>query len=295
LRFTTKLFGYVWCILGLLYLIAFPQDLLRHNPENECKHDIKKDANGNVFVSDATMIAIDPNDSSQLDEIMQLAARHRSVGHTAMNAQSSRSHSIFTLHLKAKNVAEGVVLKGALNLVDLAGSERLDRSGATGARMKETLAINKSLSSLTDVFVAIANKQAHIPYRNSKLTHLLQPCLSGDGKALMMVNLSPTSESYFESLCSLRFASQVNQCELGKPKRFLKEASGGATASAGSKSTLMCSTQSSTGSNAPGLSKSSSMALSSGAKSGSSGVTGIARSSSTVGNSTPGRKIARLK
>ena len=199
------------------------------------KHDIKKDASGNVFVSDITKITIDPNDAVQLDEIMQLAARHRSVGHTAMNAQSSRSHSIFTLHLKAKNGNDGIVLKGGLNLVDLAGSERLDRSGATGSRMKETLAINKSLSSLTDVFVAIANKQAHIPFRNSKLTHLLQPCLSGDGKALMMVNLSPTYESYYESLCSLRFASQVNQCELGKPKRFLKEASSGQISSTGSK------------------------------------------------------------
>lgn len=116
-------------------------------------------------------------------------------------------------------------------MVDLAGSERLDRSGATGSTMKETLAINKSLSSLTDVFVAIANKQAHIPFRNSKLTHLLQPSLSGDGKALMMVNLSPTEQSYFESLCSLRFASQVNQCELGKPKRYLKEANGSQTTS----------------------------------------------------------------
>jgi hypothetical protein len=91
-------------------------------------------------------------------------------------------------------------------------------------RMKETVAINKSLSALTDVFVAIANKQTHIPFRNSKLTYLLQPALSGDGKTLMMVNLSPTEESYFESLCSLRFAKQVNQCELGKPKRQLKDA-----------------------------------------------------------------------
>lgn len=262
---------------------------MRQQLDSECKHEIKKDANGNVFVSDATMIAIDPNDSNQLDEIMQLAARHRSVGHTSMNAQSSRSHSIFTLHLKARNSAEGIVLKGALNLVDLAGSERLDRSGATGARMKETLAINKSLSSLTDVFVAIANKQAHIPYRNSKLTHLLQPCLSGDGKALMMVNLSPTYESYFESLCSLRFASQVNQCELGKPKRFMKEAAGGPLACS-TKSTLIGGSQTSTTSiSTTSTPKSSTSMASGGVKS------GIVKSSSTVGSSTPGRKIARLK
>ena len=125
------------------------------------------------------------------------------------------------------------MLKGALSLVDLAGSERLDRSGATGAQAKETMAINKSLSSLTDVFVAIGNKQSHIPFRNSKLTYLLQPALSGDGKTLMMANLSPTSESFFESLCSLRFASQVNQCELGKPKKSISRDKDG-DASAGS-------------------------------------------------------------
>jgi kinesin family member C1 len=159
------------------------------------KHEIKKDASGNTFVSDVVMQSLDPNDGSRVDQILQLAARHRSVGQTSMNAQSSRSHSIFTLHLKARNVIDGVVLRGALNLVDLAGSERLDRSGATGTQMRETLAINKSLSALTDVFVAIASKQAHIPFRNSKLTHLLQPALSGEGKALM-VSLSIVSMAY---------------------------------------------------------------------------------------------------
>jgi len=200
------------------------RDLLRGTGHEDCKHEIKKDVHGQSYVSDIALIAVDPNDSEHIDEIMEEAATHRSVAQTAMNERSSRSHSVFTLHLKAINAEQGVQLKGSLNLVDLAGSERLDRSGATGERMKETAAINKSLSALTDVFTAIANKQSHIPFRNSKLTYLLQPALSGDGKTLMMVNLSPTEDSYGESLCSLRFASQVNQCELGKPKRNMKEA-----------------------------------------------------------------------
>lgn len=195
------------------------RDLLRTTVSDEIKHDIKRDAQGNTSVTDVTMESVDPNDVEHIEQIMDIAARHRSVGQTAMNERSSRSHSIFCLHLRASNAEQGIILKGALNLVDLAGSERLDRSGAKGERMRETVAINKSLSALTDVFVAIGNKQGHIPFRNSKLTYLLQPALSGDGKTLMMVNLSPTDASFGESVCSLRFASQVNKCELGKAKR----------------------------------------------------------------------------
>jgi kinesin family protein C1 len=164
------------------------RDLLRTGPQNseDGKHDIKKDLQGNVFVSDVEMTVVDPNNTEQIDSIMEHAARHRSVGQTAMNDRSSRSHSVFTLHLRASHKEQGIVLKGTLSLVDLAGSERLDRSGATGSTLKESVAINKSLSALTDVFVAIANKQSHVPFRNSKLTYLLQPALSGDGKTLMV-------------------------------------------------------------------------------------------------------------
>lgn len=162
------------------------RDLLRTSSNDDLKHEIKKDINGNTTITDVQMMKVDPNNSEQIERIMELAARHRSVGQTAMNERSSRSHSIFTLHLSASNEQQGVTLKGTLSLVDLAGSERLDRSGVTGDRMKEAIAINKSLSSLTDVFVALGNKQAHIPYRNSKLTTLLQPALSGEGKTLMV-------------------------------------------------------------------------------------------------------------
>merc|ERR1712038_526999 len=149
--------------------------------------------------------------------------KHRCVAQTDMNAVSSRSHSVFTLHLSARNPKNRQALRGTLNLVDLAGSERLDRSKVTGDRAKEAMAINKSLSSLTDVFVSIGKKSSHVPFRNSKLTYLLQPSLSGDGKTLILSNLSPTELSTQESLCSLRFASQVNKCELGKAKRSLEE------------------------------------------------------------------------
>ena len=210
------------------------RDLLRsstapNGASDAPKHEIKKDANGTTYVTDVNRKSVDPNDCVQVNGILELAARHRSVTATAMNEQSSRSHSVFTLHLTAEHATQGTSLRGDLSLVDLAGSERLDRSQATGAAAKEAMAINKSLSALKDVFVAIGSKAAHVPFRNSKLTYLLQPALSGDGKTLMMVNLSPTAESAGESLCSLRFASQVNQCELGKPRKQLKDSSSAMT------------------------------------------------------------------
>ena len=203
------------------------RDLLREDNSDEVKHEIKVDANGRRYVSELTVLPIEPTDAAQVEEVMRQAAKHRSVASTDMNSVSSRSHSVFTLHLLAVHEEHKQCLRGTLNLVDLAGSERLEKSGATGDRAKEAMAINKSLSSLTDVFSAIGKKAPHVPFRNSKLTYLLQPSLSGDGKTLMMVNLSPTEDSYLESLCSLRFAAQVNKCELGKPKKSIEDTKDG--------------------------------------------------------------------
>ncbi|KAM6553693.1 hypothetical protein CsatB_014455 [Cannabis sativa] len=181
------------------------------------QYTIKHDANGNTHVSDLTVV--DVRSAKEVSYLLDRAAQSRSVGKTQMNEQSSRSHFVFTLRISGYNESTEQQVQGVLNLIDLAGSERLSKSGSTGDRLKETQAINKSLSSLSDVIFALAKKEDHVPFRNSKLTYLLQPCLGGDSKTLMFVNISPDPSSSGESLCSLRFASRVNACEIGVPRR----------------------------------------------------------------------------
>ncbi|XP_050288815.1 kinesin-like protein KIN-14C isoform X1 [Quercus robur] len=181
------------------------------------QYTIKHDVNGNTHVSDLTIV--DVCSINEISSLLQQAAHSRSVGRTQMNEQSSRSHFVFTLRISGVNESTEQQVQGVLNLIDLAGSERLSKSGSTGDRLKETQAINKSLSSLADVIFALAKKEDHVPFRNSKLTYLLQPCLGGDSKTLMFVNISPDPSSVGESLCSLRFAARVNSCEIGIPRR----------------------------------------------------------------------------
>ncbi|KAK9209530.1 hypothetical protein WN944_001897 [Citrus x changshan-huyou] len=191
--------------------------------ENACngkQYAIKHDANGNTHVTDLTVV--DVCSTKEVSYLLDRAAHSRSVGKTQMNEQSSRSHFVFTLRISGLNESTEQQVQGILNLIDLAGSERLSKSGSTGDRLKETQAINKSLSSLSDVIFALAKKEKkedHVPFRNSKLTYLLQPCLGGDSKTLMFVNISPEASSVGESLCSLRFAARVNACEIGTPRR----------------------------------------------------------------------------
>ncbi|KAI5058679.1 hypothetical protein GOP47_0026849 [Adiantum capillus-veneris] len=148
-------------------------------------------------------------------ELMSLGHKNRAVGATALNERSSRSHSVLTVHVKGTDLESGAILRGCLHLVDLAGSERVDKSEATGDRLKEAQHINKSLSALGDVISALAQKNAHVPYRNSKLTQLLQDSLGGQAKTLMFVHISPDQESYSETISTLKFAERVASVELG--------------------------------------------------------------------------------
>ncbi|XVF13121.1 hypothetical protein REPUB_Repub08aG0180900 [Reevesia pubescens] len=148
-------------------------------------------------------------------ELMNIGLMNRAVGATALNERSSRSHSILTVHVRGTDLKTNAVLRGSLHLVDLAGSERVDRSEATGDRLRETQHINKSLSALGDVIFALAQKNAHVPYRNSKLTQVLQSSLGGQAKTLMFVQLNPDVDSYSETISTLKFAERVSGVELG--------------------------------------------------------------------------------
>ncbi|KAL9684660.1 hypothetical protein QQ045_022101 [Rhodiola kirilowii] len=148
-------------------------------------------------------------------ELMTTGSMNRAVGATALNERSSRSHSVLTVHVRGNDVKTGAIMRGNLHLIDLAGSERVERSEAIGDRLKEAQHINKSLSALGDVIFALAQKNSHIPYRNSKLTQILQSSLGGQAKTLMFVQLNPDVESYSETISTLKFAERVSGVELG--------------------------------------------------------------------------------
>ncbi|KAF2325128.1 hypothetical protein GH714_022927 [Hevea brasiliensis] len=114
-----------------------------------------------------------------------------------------------------EDLTSGTILRGCMHLVDLAGSERVDKSEVTGDRLKEAQHINKSLSALGDVIASLAQKNPHVPYRNSKLTQLLQDSLGGQAKTLMFVHISPEPDAVGETISTLKFAERVATVELG--------------------------------------------------------------------------------
>ena len=140
--------------------------------------------------------------------------QRRKVAETKMNMESSRSHLIFKINIHLHNINTEEDRFGSLNLIDLAGSERVDKSTVSEERFKESIEINSSLTHLKSVFEAMKSKHdKFVPFHNTPLTDVLKDCLSGDNsKTLMFVNISPLLDSFKESTCSLKFATDVNKC-----------------------------------------------------------------------------------
>ncbi|CAI0460051.1 unnamed protein product [Linum tenue] len=194
------------------------RDLLVLNPSETSKRlEIKQAADGTQEVPGLVESHVSSTD--EVWKILQSGNCIRSVGSTSANEQSSRSHCLLRVTVKGESLIDGQKTRSHLWLVDLAGSERVGKIEVEGERLKESQFINKSLSALGDVISALASKSSHVPYRNSKLTHLLQNSLGEDCKTLMFVQISPSSADLGETLCSLNFATRVRGVETGPARK----------------------------------------------------------------------------
>ena len=153
--------------------------------------------------------------AEEADLVLAAARKRRHTSATKSNDHSSRSHCLFALHVHGASGDGREVRRGCLNLVDLAGSERLAASGSNDdpKLLKEAQFINSSLAALGNTISALTSgDRAHVPFRDSKLTFLLQPCLGGDAKTLAIFNLAPELQHHKETLCTLRFGQKVTKC-----------------------------------------------------------------------------------
>jgi Kinesin motor domain len=192
-------------------------DLLSKNSKN--KLDIKENAEGVFYVKDLTSMVV--KSIHEMKEVMEAGRKNRHVGETLMNRDSSRSHSIFAIKIETSEsdkVGTNHYKAAKLNLVDLAGSERQSKTGATGDRLKEATNINKSLLTLGNVISALVDGvSSHVPYRDSKLTKLLQDSLGGNTRTVMIANIGPADWNYDETISTLRYANRAKNIQ-NKPK-----------------------------------------------------------------------------
>ncbi|EKX53682.1 hypothetical protein GUITHDRAFT_64226, partial [Guillardia theta CCMP2712] len=182
-------------------------DLL--NPKNS---NLKLHTNpkGGVYVGNVTEPVI--ANAQQAMELISKGAANRQVGETKMNEASSRSHSIFRMVIECRNKSDssGAVMVGELNMVDLAGSERQSQTQATGARLKEGANINKSLLTLGNVIAKLSEgEQSHVPYRDSKLTRILERALGGNSRTSIICTITPAAVHTEETLSTLKFATRA--------------------------------------------------------------------------------------
>ncbi|KAE8599853.1 hypothetical protein XENTR_v10017360 [Xenopus tropicalis] len=193
------------------------RDLLSKDPQEKLDIKLNPDGSGQLHVPGLTSTEV--NSFRHIKKLLTLGKKNRATFCTNMNERSSRSHALLTINISGKDLTTGTVTTGKLNLVDLAGSERVCKSGAEGERLKEAQNINKSLLALGEVIQALRAKQGHIPFRNSKLTYLLQDSLGKGNKTVMMVQVSPSEGNVGETVCSLKFAQRVCKVELGPASR----------------------------------------------------------------------------
>ena len=181
------------------------RDLLQPQNDNLPVHEEKSRG---VYVKGLLEIYV--SSVQEVYEVMRRGGEARAVAATNMNQESSRSHSIFVVTITQKNVETGSAKSGQLFLVDLAGSEKVGKTGASGQTLEEAKKINKSLSALGMVINSLTDgKSTHIPYRDSKLTRILQESLGGNSRTTLIINCSPSSYNAEETLGTLRFGMRA--------------------------------------------------------------------------------------
>ena len=202
--------------LSVTFLEIYNEQLNDLLIDDECKHNeplkIREDPIAGTYVEGVTRKEI--KNAKDLRNILDFGQERRTVGATEMNAHSSRSHSILGLHLKITSKDHGIPQKATLYMIDLAGSERAGAANTgnnetSNKRLKEGTNINLSLSSLGMVIKALVEKHKHIPYRNSKLTRLLQDSLGGNSMTIMIANMSPAKSNFADSYSTLQFANRA--------------------------------------------------------------------------------------
>jgi kinesin family protein 5 len=181
------------------------RDLL--NPVND-NLPVHEEKSRGVYVKGLLEIYV--SSVGEVYEVMRRGGTARAVAATNMNQESSRSHSIFVIQINQKNVETGSLKTGSLYLVDLAGSEKVGKTGASGQTLEEAKKINKSLSALGMVINSLTDgKSTHVPYRDSKLTRILQESLGGNSRTTLIINCSPSSYNDDETLSTLRFGMRA--------------------------------------------------------------------------------------
>lgn len=169
---------------------------------------------GEVAVKGLTILKV--TSTVQVMKMINYGLLLRETHETSMNATSSRSHTVFTIRVIQRNRSNGLSVSAVLNLIDLAGSERLDDSKSTGQRLKEEIYINSSLTVLGKVISSLdpSNKMnKHVPYRESKLTRILQNSLSGNSYVYVLANINPHPEWYSECVSTLEFVSRCRNVQ----------------------------------------------------------------------------------
>ncbi|CAE7868778.1 kif3 [Symbiodinium sp. KB8] len=168
---------------------------------------IREEKGKGIWLEDVTeAYAASP---SELYDLLAEGNANRAVGATKMNADSSRSHSVVILSLTKKDLTTEETRKSQLFLVDLAGSEMVNKTGASGQTLQEAKMINKSLSALGNVIRALTEGKPHVPYRDSKLTRLLQDSLGGNAKTSLIITCSPSTFNAVETLSTIRFGQRA--------------------------------------------------------------------------------------